>query len=381
MRLTLGSYPDIGLADARAKADAHRIAVAGGADPASLKREQRENADVLAFQHLADRYIREYALRFKKSGARDEQNLKLHVLPKWRTRPYRDITRRDVVDLLEGIYAAGKQIQANRIRALLSKVFGFAMERGLLDANPASGISRLAAENTRDRVLSDDELRLIWRATSGLPPFSAPTALALRICLLTGCRAGEAAGMRRDELSDLDAPEGAIWELPPERTKASRRHRLPLSKMATEVVREALLRTATKTFVFGSPKGKDTPIDAHALSVAMARLAGFLEEDGDKVRPLATEPGANSWLADPAHVHDLRRVVATRMAELGISSDDVRRILNHSRHDILGKHYDKYDGEREKRRALARWAEALQAVIEGREMTGNVVRLGGRGAA
>jgi len=377
MRFTIGKYPDIGLADARAAADAHRIAVAGGADPATTKRTLRENAEVLSFQHLADSYVKEYALRFKRSGARDDQNLKLHVLPKWKHRPYRDITRRDVADLLEGIYAAGSPIMANRIRALLSKLFGFGVDKGLLDANPASGISRLAEENARDRVLSDDELRLLWRATEGLPPLSRSTGYAIRICLLTGCRAGEAAGMRRDELHDLDAPGKAMWELPPERTKANRRHRLPLSPMAVDVINAALTTTANKSFVFGSSRGEDDPIDGHALSVAMARLAKSLELDEDKPHPLAAEPGAETWRADRPHVHDLRRVVATRMAELGINSDDVRRVLNHSRHDILGKHYDKYDGEAEKRRALTRWADALRAIIEGRARPDNVVQMHG----
>src|SRR4051812_5790755 len=100
-------------------------------------------------------------------------------MPRWRNHPYREIKRRDVVDLLEGIYLDGKPVLANRVKALVSKLFAFAFERGLLDASPATGLRRIADETPRERVLTDDEIRLAW-VTFCEAPISPTVGLALR---------------------------------------------------------------------------------------------------------------------------------------------------------------------------------------------------------
>jgi len=87
-RLTLGRYPDVALSDARARADDEQRKVAGGASPAAEKRAERQNANTLCFDHLADRYLREHAYRFKKSAGEDERSLRLHLRPSWGRKRY-----------------------------------------------------------------------------------------------------------------------------------------------------------------------------------------------------------------------------------------------------------------------------------------------------
>jgi len=365
-RLTIGRYPDVGLADARTKADEERRRVATGASPAVEKREARENADRLAFGHLADRYLEEHARRFKRSHEADERNLKLHVRPHWQRLPYADIRRRDVVELLEGIYASGRHTQSNRVKALVSKLFAFAVEKGLLDASPATGMRRIADEVPRERVLTDDEVRLFWR-TVMLAPVSPKVGLALRLALLTGQRAGEVAGMRLDELQAVDDPSGALWTLPAARTKARREHLVPLSSLAVSIIRDALAlpRRDRDPFVFPSPRAGEvpSPITAHALAVAMARVAVSLAHGSKEPHALAKHQGAASWRAETPSPHDLRRTAATRMRALGVARDDVRLVLNHAPGDVLGRHYDRHAGLGEKRRALDAWARELERIV------------------
>jgi integrase len=116
-------------------------------------------------------------------------------------------------------------------------------------------------------------------------------------------------------------------------------------------------------YLFPSPSVKNSPITAHALAVAMARFAG------------SPDPAAKSWRAEPPSPHDLRRTVATRLAELGIAKEDRDAMLNHTPRDVGKKHYDLYEREREKRRALEMWASVLASVLERRKYGSNVVAL------
>ena len=129
-RATIGSYPDIGIKKAREKGLALRREVAEGVNPVEKRRKNRDDAQSRTFQALADRYMTEHARRHKKTADADERGLRLHVLPLWRARPYDVISRSDVISLCEGIVAKGSPIQANRVQALISKIFSFALDSG-----------------------------------------------------------------------------------------------------------------------------------------------------------------------------------------------------------------------------------------------------------
>jgi integrase len=145
------------------------------------------------FGALADRYLKEHARRFKKTAEADERALTVHILPKWRARPYHSIGRRDVIELCKGIVATGKPIQANRVQALVSKMFSFAVDADLLPANPCLRLRKRASEEARRRVLSDPEIALFWHRIT-TRPVSPRIGLALRLVLLTGVRVTEMAG-------------------------------------------------------------------------------------------------------------------------------------------------------------------------------------------
>jgi integrase len=173
--------------------------------------------------------------------------------------------------------------------------------------------------------------------------------------LLTGCRSSEVAGIKRSELSDLDAPDKAAWLVPAVRSKNGRAHFVPLSGLARETILSALkLISEDEEYLFPSPVDRGGPVTGHALTVAMRRMSEKIEGGA-----------AKTWNDDPPSPHDLRRTVATRIASLGVPEEDVAAILNHTRTSVTGRHYDQYQRAAEKRRALSAWAESLQSILSG----------------
>jgi integrase len=352
LRITLGLYPDVSLTQARERADKLREQVANGINPIE---QERKAATTRNFDALADRYLVEHARRKKRSADADERNLKLHVLPGWEDRRFDEITRADIVELVEGLVSAGTPTLANRVQALVSSVFSFAMDAGLVTGNPCAGLRRRGVERIGRRILSDDEIRLFWPAVIE-KPVSPRVGLALRLMLLTAVRPGEAAGLARSELAHLKQKERAQWIIAKERSKNGRPHLVPLSEPAREVVLEALkLADNEIDHVFPSPSVKDAAITAHALAVAMARFAVSLD---DKV--------AKTWVDDPPTPHDLRRTVATRLAALAVVKEDRDAILNHAPQGVGKKHYDLYERAKEKRAALDRWARSFVRILKQR---------------
>jgi integrase len=356
-RMSIGNYPTIGLADARLQADGLRRELANGIDPLVAQRNRKAEArsKVATFGHLAERYVVEHTRRHNRprTAEENERNLRVHVLPTWEARPFAQINRADVVALIEGI-ARQAPIAANRVASLISKVFTFAIDVGLLQSSPAIRLRKPGREQVCTRVLSDDELRLFWPRIVH-SPVSRPVGLALRAALLLGLRGGEIAGLRRDELRDFADKRRAALKLLGERTKNGRPLWLPLSPLAHDTIAEALELSADDQFVFPSIEGAS--IDPHALGVAMRR---FAEQ--------ATDP-KSVWRKDPPTPHDLRRTLRTRLSAQGTPREVCDAILNHAPQDIGRKHYDQHIYAEEKRLALDAWARTVQAIIDGKSAT------------
>ena len=373
-RATIGAYPDVSLHTARERALELRREVASGVNPVEKKRRDREESASRTFEVLAARYMIEHARRHKKTAEADQRNLNLHVLPHWRTRRFDGIGRGDVIALCEGLVAKGSPIQANRVQALISKMFSFALDAELVDANPCARLKKRSKERRATRVLSDDEIRLFWRRI-GDPPNSARMGQALRLVLLTGVRVSELAGAEIREFERLHDADQAAWTIPAARSKNGRAHVVPLSEPARRIVADLIERAgvteregATARPLLALPGNPRRPIDGHALSVAMIRFGNALRSaKGGEGRG---EPGVETWTLERPSAHDLRRTLATRLAALGVPAEDVSACLNHVRTSVTARHYDQYDRAREKRTALRMWAEEVS------NLTGELNRCG-----
>jgi integrase len=358
-RVTIGPWPTVTLAEARARAGEMRRQVLAGT-PLVSKPKHRAAAAAQTFAHLAQRYLTEHAERHKKAASArlDEGNLRLHVLPHWGERRYDGIGRGDIIELLEKLVTAGKPVAANRVQSLVSSVFAFGVDAGLLQANPVARLRRRGAESAKTRVLSNDELRLFWAGTT-----TAQVGLALKLQLLTAARPGEIGGAMIAELEHLDDPAKARWIIPGARIKNGRTHVIPLSAAALQIVRAALaLNKPGAVYLFG-----EGGLPRHLMGRAMLALAKQAPPMGEHADAAAT------WAANVPTPHDLRRTCATRLSELRVPKEDRDAILNHAPQDVGGKHYDHYGREREKRVALSTWAAALHDILEPRERGATVV--------
>lgn len=340
--LTLGDYPRMSLADAhKAHAEA-RKKLEQGIDPGAetmAEREEERNAPTVAA--LVDEYLEKWAKPRKRSWRGDNRILEKDVLPEWGRSKARDITRRDVLRLLDGIIDRGAPIMANRTLAVVRRMFNFAVGRDIVPASPCMAVQAPAAENRRDRVLTPDEIRALWQALEGAK-MAEGTKLALKLQLVTAQRKGEVISAAWDE---IDLAEG-WWTIPAEKSKNGLPHRVPLSPMALEILMAAKTLAGGRAWVFPSPRaGKH--ITPQAVDHSLRRPG--LEALGFTFVP-----------------HDLRRTAASLMTGMGISRLVVGKLLNHTERGVTAV-YDRHSYDKEKRQALDSWGRKLQAIVEGTE--------------
>jgi integrase len=308
--VTLGRWPAIAVKDARDIARDLAARVARGEDPA-LDRKREAGGDGDRFETVAkafiDRVVRPRQLRTAHQTATLIEN---RLVRAWRGRRISEITRGDVVRLLDAEIDAGRGRTANKLLAVTKRLFDWAAERHDLDRNPASGLSRPAVERSRERVLGDDELAVVWKAAERL---AWPWGPYVQLLILSGQRRREAAELRWSEI-DLEA---AVWRLPAERSKSNRSHVIPLSEPALEILRAAP-RLAGDDHVFWTHRG--------------AGLSGFAQSKA-KLDRIILQSGAE--LA-PWSLHDLRRSCATGMAQLGVEPHVLAAVLNHAPASVQG---------------------------------------------
>ena len=349
VRLTLGRYPAMSLAQARARASAESAKLEGGQDiRAEAIAAKREG---MTFGDLVERYLT-HAERTKASWKNDRGYLQ-RPLNKWRDRVASSLTRGDFADLLSDI-AVTAPVSANRTQSVLRTMIGHAVDRDLIKENVLAGAKKFSGkkEKAKDRVLSDAELKVLWWALDDpLSPTSRSIELALRTILLTCARPGEVAGMKADEL-ELDGP-APQWLLPGNRVKNGRTHIIPLSPLAVETIKEALADKrrgidGESPYVFASKWDSTDAIARHSLSQATRRMC---DDTFNKVRGLK-----------PFTPHDLRRSGATLCRAAGVSRDTVRALLNHVEGSITGV-YDRHDMLAEKRDAVDKLAERLKRIV------------------
>ena len=232
-RLTIGDVDRIGLADARAKARAVLVKVDNGDDPAVARAVARRAE---TFGELWDEYFSRHAKQNKRSWRDDERIAKSELLPHWRHRKAKDITRRDVREVLDAIVDRKAPIMANRTLALARKVFNFGLERDLVESNPCHKIKPPAREQSRDRVLNDDEIRSLWNALGGEEENGRHLIAAFyRIRFLTAQRGREVLRMKWGDISQ--EPAGSVWTIPSDVTKNRRSHRVPLCETVTDTLK------------------------------------------------------------------------------------------------------------------------------------------------
>jgi integrase len=265
------------------------------------------------------------------------------VIPCWRNKLTQEIRRRDVIELLDEVQDRGSPIMANRVLAAVRRMFVWCVERGIIEASPCAGIRPPAVERSRDRVLSDDELRDVWLATEKVGWPFGPLA---KLLILTGQRLNEVSRMRWAEI-DMDAH---VWTIPRERTKNDIAHNVPLSSQSLAVLHALPVIPSNAGLVFTTTGYSSVG----GFSRAKTRI------DGAIARARASSEPLLRWT-----FHDLRRTVASGMARLRIDIHVVEKVLNHSSGSFAGivGVYQRHTFADEKREALQAWGNFVQQLI------------------
>ena len=349
-KYTLGGYPSLDLKAARELGAKALRAAAAGRDPGREKAQRKsESAD--SFGHVAEQFLERHSKRVNRPRTAQETGrlLRLHVLPSWRARSAHEITRRDVLEVLDRVIDNGAPIAANRVFSALRKLFNWCLSRDIITSSPCAGLKPPTTERSRDRVLSDGELRRVWYAADKIgPPFGA----VVQMLILTGQRRDEVAGMR---WSELDLEGQRLWILPPGRVKNDQPHEVPLSDAAITLLRS--LPRVAGDFAF-TTSGK-TP--ASGYSKGKRRIDALLPDD-----------------TPPWRLHDCRRSVASGMARLGINLPVIEKVLNHRSGSFAGivAVYQRHNFALERRAALDAWGRHVEGLISGQ--SAQVVPLRGR---
>jgi integrase len=339
-RVPLGSCGAIPLAKARDAARAIMGDVAKGIDPAAERKRKAAGGALTLRALLSDWQALRLASmrpRYAAEAVRALRKAFSHYLDL-----PADLDRATVVKTLDAMARQGSPAMAAQTAAYGKAAYGWAVKRGALAVNPFVNLP-VAPTVKRDRVLSDDELADIWRATNGPGPFSG----IVRLLILTGQRRTEVAGMTWAELSD----DLSTWVIPGGRAKNGITHIVPLSEQAQD-----LLRGIPR---FGAPTIGPELVLGPFNSCAKAKTA------------LDARSGVTNW-----RLHDLRRTTATGLQRLGVRLEVTEQVLNHvsgSRAGIVGI-YQRHDFASEKRAALEDWGAHVMRIAEGREES-NVVTL------
>jgi integrase len=351
-RVSLGSCSAISLAAAREAARAILGEAAKGRDHASERKAAAIEAKRKAGPSTLAQLIGQWEalhLRGRRANyaAAAVQTLK-RVFTKHLNRPAAGLDRAGVVGTLDALAHEGKAQMAAMAARYGSALYGWALKRGSVEANPFARVP-IAPIARRERVLTDDEIRRVWAATARPGAFNA----IVRALLLTGQRREEVSGLSWSEL-DVDL---SVWTLPAARSKNGKPHVIPLSMQMKALLR-AEPRLKATDLVFPGERGVFS-----GWSKSKARL----DRRG----------GVTGWT-----LHDLRRTAATRIAELGVAPHVIEAVLNHASGHKAGVAgvYNRARYASEKRLALDLWGERLAAIVEEREATGNVTSLRARSA-
>jgi integrase len=304
-RLTIGGYPAWTVAAAREEAKALRKRVDRGDDPMGAKHAERAAPTVAS---LCDRYETDHLPRKRPSSQRgDRAMLRLYVRPRLGALKVADVSYSDI----EGLHRAlrAKPYQANRLLALLSKMFALAIRWQMRSDNPCRGVERFP-ESKREVHLTGDQraaLLIAMQEHTQAGRIEAQTVQAFRLAMLTGARIGEVLSARWGQI-DLEAGR---WTKPGATTKQGTTHHAVLNAPARQLVAEILAQRGQGEYLFPSPTDPERPQAEYKHSwAAIRRLAG---------RDLAD-----------FRVHDLRHAFASEGAAAGLSLPMIGALLGHT---------------------------------------------------
>ncbi|SAL74854.1 phage integrase family site specific recombinase [Caballeronia udeis] len=375
---TCGTWPGVTLAEIRRiRNEAERV-LASGVNPNDHDRNERAARQEAVIREIEQRQAKALAEAAKvtvrqlfemwaemdladrnDSGAETKRGFEKDLLPALGDRYAVDITRADVMGVLDRIKGRGALRLANRVLAEIRQMFGFAVIREIVIFDPTSGIQKKhvgGQDKENDRILSDDQIRALSAALKAAELLES-TRHAVWLILATTVRIGEIIKAKKTAIN-LDA---GTWRIPPSVAKNKESHVIFLSPFAREHLRKLMELSDSEVWLMPSRSDPDNHVDPKSITKQIAdRQLKFYERVAYKKRSAnenALVLGEESWSP-----HDLRRTSATMMQQLGVLPVVIEACLNHREANRMKRVYQRYDYAAEKREAWRLVGERLDSL-------------------
>ncbi|MXH33963.1 integrase [Escherichia sp. E3356] len=337
--LSLGSYPALTLAAARQIRDQHLTTLAQGMDPQQQQEQASEQRQIeldSIFSTVAANWFKMKSKSVTEDYAKDIwRSLDKDVFPAIGAIPVQEIKARTIVEALEPIKARGALETVRRLVQRINEIMIYAVNTGLIDANPASGVG-MAFEKPKKQnmpTLRPEELPKLMRSLV-MSNLSVSTRCLIEWQLLTLVRPSEASGTRWAEI-DLNAK---LWTIPAERMKAKREHIVPLSTQALEILEVMRPISAHREYIFPSRNDPQQPMNSQTANAALKRI-GY----GGKLV-----------------AHGLRSIASTTMNEAGFNADIIESSLAHTDKNEVRRAYNRANYLKQRSDLLAWWGDEIQ---------------------
>lgn len=330
LRTGIGRYPLWSLADARRKAQEILRGADEGIDP---RIEAKEDREAITYAEMVEAYTDLHL----KPNVRSWRNISSHLrharLNHFKTRKAASIEKREIVAVIDKIVTAGMPAAAINSLRYLKMVFNWAAGRDMVPLNPCNNIPPPARAVERDRILSNDEIVAVWNATYLLP---SPFGEMFRMFMLTGQRRTEVSNMRWSHLGE------DVWTIPRELVKKDRAHAIPLTREMIKTLPSKCF-CVDNPYIFSTTGGKSPSSNYCKMKRKLDELSG-----------------TSGW-----RIHDIRRTVRSKLAELRVPQEVARKITNHADGKI-DRIYNRHEYLAEKREALEKWENHLMELLKQR---------------
>ncbi len=352
--MTIGRYPGTSLSEARRQVNEYKNEILKGNYPRTrIEQKKREIREMITFDILATRFLASKNKELRvRTFSEYQRIINIELKPVLGKKNIKQIKKSDIASIVDKIAEVrDTPTLANRVLSLLSGMFTYAMERGLIEHHPVIGIKKnKKGENVRERVYNDEEIRSIWEAVDIQID---PVRTCIKFMFATGQRKTETASVRWDQIN-LD---NRTWTIPKEITKNKKDHIVPLSSLAIDLLNEIYPLTGSSEYVFRSTR-KDAPLK-------------WLDKAKDRIK---TVSGVNDFM-----YHNIRRTLATKLGSNNVGRTVVGKLLNHkgmAQDNLVTAIYERYDYLDEMRIAVENWGAELMRIVSGNEKEAKITRIG-----
>ncbi len=345
--ISFGPYPDVSLAAARQKRGDARTLLAQGVDPKVYQQEQtaikqaEQAANENTFKHMAKQWLDLKRHDVSEAYAADSwRSLELYVLPFIGAMPIAQIRAPKVIELLRPLEADGKLETVRRLCQRINEILDYSVNHGLLDANPCAAVRKVFKKPAKKHMptLKPEELPFLMTdiANGRLDP---TTRCQIEWSLHTLVRPGESAGTRWDEIDF----ENKVWNIPAERMKMDRPHRVPLTRQVLALLQHMKPISGHRPFVFPGRRDPLGHVNEQSANAALKRL------------------GYGGRLV----AHGLRSLGSTTLNEQGFNPDAIEAALSHADENEIRRAYNRSDYFEQRVKMMQWWSDHIEQASQG----------------